>query len=228
MDKGKGLLVALSGRARSGKDTFAEYLIDILESEYGRSFKVDAFAHKLKQMCLEHFNLSREQLWGDDKEKVDLRYPYKLKIQQYPGSPFYEYDAGYKPMRYWTPREIMQELGSFYRKIDRDFWVRKLDERWKYASYTDLVITDVRHINECEYVKDNKGILIRVLRGDPQNIHNMEHESETALDEFGDDYFDINIQNDGSLEDLQAVAKDTAKALLKLEQLKQNGGVYDG
>ena len=121
----------------------------------------------------------------------------------------------------------MQELGSFYRKIDYDFWVRKIDENWRYNNCPDLVITDVRHINECEYIKQ-KGILISISRDSKDKIHGMDHESETALDEFDQDYFDINIFNDGTLEDLKKIANNTAEVILKLEDIRGQRRMYDG
>ena len=213
MSGGKGLILGLHAKARSGKDTFANYLVNILSSEYGREFKTTAFAYRLKQMCLEHFNLNREQLWGDDKEKIDLRYSKIGKGSNIP--------------EFWTPREIMQNLGSFYRSIDYDFWVRKTKEHWEYHNYPDVVITDVRHINECEYVKEN-GILIKIVREDANEIHNMQHESETALDNQSDDYFDITVFNNGTLEDLQKAAEEAAEKVLWLEKLKEKGREYNG
>ena len=207
MGKRKGLILGISGHARVGKDTFAEYLINIFSSEHNREFKVTAFAYRLKQMCLEHFNLSREQLWGDKKEEET----FFIKENHV----------------CWTSREIMQELGSFYRKIDYDFWVRKIDENWRYNNCPDLVITDVRHINECEYIKQ-KGILISISRDSKDKIHGMDHESETALDEFDQDYFDINIFNDGTLEDLKKIANNTAEVILKLEDIRGQRRMYDG
>jgi len=211
------MIIGISGKARSGKDRFAEYLIDVFSKEHNREFKTTAFAHKLKQMCLEHFSLNREQLWGDRKEEMTVFR--KNEIGRH-GSSSNSSD-------YWTPREIMQALGSFYRSIDYDFWVRKVDEKWKYNDCPDLIISDVRHVNECEYVKNN-GILIRVVRNSTDEIHGMEHESETALDNKLSEYFDIEIHNDGSLDDLYNAAIDAAKVILKFTELKDRGREYNG
>ncbi len=50
----------------------------------------------------------------------------------------------------------MQELGGFYRRIDHDFWVKSLNLHLITNDIKDAIITDVRHINECEYIKINK------------------------------------------------------------------------
>jgi hypothetical protein len=218
------MIVGISGKARSGKDQFSEYLIDVFSKKYNREFKTTAFAHKLKQMCLEHFNLNRDQLWGNRKEdKTEFKKPNPLMQ-----GVAVEYDDGRGlPPWYWTPREIMQEIGSFYRKIDYDFWVRKVDEKWKYAGCPDIVITDVRHLNECEYVKKN-GVLIRIVRKSAAKIHGTYHESETALDDKPSEYFDIEIHNDGTLKDLYDAAVDAAKVILKFTELKEIGRNYNG
>lgn len=220
MEESRGLIIGVAGRARVGKDIFTNYLVNILSSEHNREFKTTAFAHRLKQICLEHFNLNREQLWGNDKEIPDNRYRKNDITKSYcEGLGKSELSSPY-----WTPREIMQNMGTFYRSIDANFWVRKVDENWKYSNCPDLVITDVRMPNECEYVKSN-GLLIKVVREDASAIHNMAHESETSLDTKSDDYFDIVVDNNGTLEDLQIAAYNTAKMILELEQLKEKGRI---
>lgn len=222
------MIIGLTARARSGKDTFGKYLQDaFLERDI--EFQTTAFAYRLKQMCLEHFNLTRDQLWGDSKEIVDTRYtkPFvngcKWEREQLCK---YTIENNLDEM-YWTPREIMQALGSFYRRIDPNFWVRKLDENLRYLGSNNVIITDVRHINECEYVKDH-GILIKIVKEDAAKIHGMQHESETALDDKPDDYFDIIVSNNGTLEDLKLTAANTADVIFKLEQLKAKRRLYNG
>lgn len=214
------LIVGLSSKARCGKNTFSGYLVDIFEKEYNIKFIEIAFADALKSMCKDHFGLSTWQVYGDEKEIPDKRYPRPTK-------PYCE-GLGKSELPYssWTPREIMQELGSFYRKIDNDFWVKALDERIKELDNPNVIITDVRHVNECEYVKNN-GILIRITRKNADKIHGMSHESETALDDKPVDYFDITISNSGTLDDLKKVARDTVFAIIKINNLK-GGTVYNG
>jgi len=217
MGKRKGLIVGLCGKARVGKDKFTEYLVNIFSSEHNREFKTTAFAHRLKQMCLEHFDLNREQLWGDSKEE----------LTEFGKTESGKLGLSSNPNDYWTPREIMQAVGSFYRSIDYDFWVKQVDKKWEYAGYPDVIITDVRHVNECEYVKNN-GVLIRIIRSRSDKIHGMGHESETALDNKPQNYFDIEINNDGTLEELQIAAYNTAKAILLLENMNRQGRSYNG
>lgn len=180
------LLIGVVGKARSGKDTLGDCLC--LRSD--RVFIKTAFAKALKDICVTSFGLSHDQLYGDLKEVPDKRYK-KQNSEEF-----------------WTPREIMQSVGSFYRSVDYDYWVKQLDKETligKDKGY-NFVITDVRHINECEYVKNVGGVLVKIIRGEEQKIHGMDHESETALDGKPDEYFDIIIYNDASIEDLAKAA----------------------
>jgi len=210
------MIIGMVGKARAGKDTFAEYLIKCFKGIHHREFKQAAFAAQLKAMCKEHFELSDEQLWGNEKEIVDERF-----IKPPPKA----ISSGTVLEPYWTPREIMQELGSFYRRIDHDFWVKSLDKYLKTMNIEDVIITDVRHINECEYIKNTQGVLIKIVRENVGKIHGMQHESETALDGMPNYYFDIEINNFGTLEDLYGAAENTSGAVVMIENMIKKGRI---
>ena len=111
------MIIGLHGKARSGKDQFGEYLITAFNHKQ-RYFEHMAFATQLKNMCKEHFELSDDQLWERGKN-----------IRETPDSRFVK--QGFPDGHCWTPREIMQELGSFYRRINYDYWVYALDKEAK-------------------------------------------------------------------------------------------------
>jgi hypothetical protein len=209
------MIIGVLGKARSGKDQFGDYLIEAFKEHYNRPFIKVAFAEQLKSMCAEHFGLTKEQLWGDKKEVEDERF-LKAAMGEDP-----EYSV------FWTPREIMQAIGSFYRSIDQDFWVKALDKSIMWMSpYQDFIVTDVRHLNECAYIKSKNGILIKVLREEASEIHGMAHESETALDNFED--FDFEINNNGTLEDLKQSARDCVFMMVSVENLMKKGRIING
>jgi len=211
------MIIGVHGKARSGKDQFGEYLIECLKERHQRNFEHTAFAKQLKMMCKEHFELSDDQLWERGKN-----------IRETPDERFFKSSVTVNNKEYkefWTPREIMQHLGGFYRRIDYDFWVKTLDRYLKKTGLKDVIITDVRHINECEYVKDNQGVLIKVIRENADKIHGMQHESETALDDRPEGYFDIEINNSGTLEDLYGAAEDTSDAIIMIENMIKKGRV---
>lgn len=186
------MLIGISGKARSGKDTFADFLVDIFYSQFNRKFKTMAFADELKYLCKIQFGLSYEQLWGDSKEKIDYRYR--------------KQDGGF-----WTAREIMQAVCEFYRSVDADYWVKALDQSIKNSMDKDIIITDVRYPNEFNYVRENDGILVRIYRVGGPYINNAYHLSERALDNFSDNLFDIVIHNDKTLDYLYSVAQEVVE-----------------
>ena len=208
------MIIGVAAKARSGKDTLAKFIKEEFEEKHNRKFYDAAFAFELKNMCKFQFGLSDDQLWGDKKEIPDKRFwkgytENTIKI-------------------YWSPREIMQELGAFYRKIDYGFWVKGLEKFLQYGGlkdHKDFIITDVRHINEAEFIKDRKGFLIRIER-DVENrdqIHGATHESETGLDGYKD--FDMYIDNNGDLSDLKASSYNIVNGILSIEKLIKNGRI---
>ena len=194
------MIIGVAGKAQAGKDTLTHMIIDTFLNTRGIEFTHMAFAGVLKNMCKEYFNLTYGQLWGEEKE-IMTGYPKPGKT---------EFSSN--PADYWTPREIMQEVGGFFRSIDRDFWVKQL---MKSASeHENVIVSDVRHLNEVACVKNAGGLVIKINRPDLAKIHNMQHESETALDDFCD--FDIVIENNGTLDDLRGSAVEVVNMILSL------------
>jgi hypothetical protein len=170
-------------------------IIEEFEKNHNRKFYEASFANELKYMCKFQFDLSDDQLWGDKKETPDGRF---LKpINKWKDETVRdELGTSSGTVINWTPREIMQELGAFYRKIDYDFWIkglRKFLDHESLKGHKDFIITDVRHVNEAEFVKSRKGILIRINRDTKNEIHGTNHESETSLDEYKE--FDVSVDN---------------------------------
>jgi hypothetical protein len=211
------MIAGLIGKMRSGKNQLAEFVREEFERKHNRIFYEAGFAIELKNMCKFQFGLSNDQLWGDKKEWADERFP---------RDKWKHLDGG--TMTHWTPREIMQEMGVFYRKIDSDFWVkglRKFLQNELLKGYKDFIITDVRYINEAEFIKSENGFLICVQRDldnrDPdREMHGIVHESETNLDGYKD--FDMYIDNNGDLADLKIASYNIVNAILSMEKLIKN------
>ena len=224
------MIVGISGKARSGKDTFAEMLATELNKVSYPAYVMMAFAHELKTKCQADFDLTYEQLWGDDKEIYDQRYP-KMR-----GAPPYclgNRDDGkglefMEERKHWTAREIMQDYGAFFRSIDSEFWIKNLFRVAEDKEYTNVIVTDVRYKNEADYIIDNGGYVIRVDRENKDDVHNMAHPSEVELDDYK--RFDFVVNNSGTLEDLKNRAtdcsrflRDSENDLKKLKEIRING-----
>lgn len=214
----KGLVIVLSGHARVGKDTFALMLAEELNKTQYPPFVIMAYAHELKLRCQQDFDLSYEQLWGEDKEVYDQRYPKMRSALPYCLG---NRDDGkglevLEERQHWTAREIMQEYGQFFRTINNDFWVKHLINLIDEKEYVNVIITDGRHKNEIDVVCDRPGgYHIRVERETKDDIHNQQHISETALNEGY--RVDFTVVNNRGLDELKQAANDVVKLIVNSE-----------
>jgi hypothetical protein len=182
------ILIAISGRARAGKDTLADFLLEEFKG-YGMT-KV-AYADELKTRLMVDFELSWGQLYGDFKESQDTRYPKK------DGNGF------------WTPREMMQFMGTeCYRAIDDNFWVKQLFRTLSKRGVKNVIISDCRFASEVDAVLNRGGYHIRIYRDEDNGIHGATHASETSLDSY--EKIDHKVVNNYSLEELKLTAKKLA------------------
>jgi hypothetical protein len=167
------MLIVISGKARSGKDTASFILQKVLEKHFNVVYYTRAYADDLKEMLMRDLNLTYEQVYGDLKEEPDLRYPKEDGT-------------------FWTPREFLQYFGTdVYRKIDPLFWVKKL-QKYVENNGSNCIITDARFVNEVDWVKSLGGIYLDVERSFCGAKQGKRHLSETSLDNFQSDYTVMN------------------------------------
>lgn len=181
------MIFGVMGKARSGKDTFAEFLAEELFKDRRSKYILMAYATEIKLRAQKDFDLSWDQLWGDLKEVQDKRFLKSRETEEY-----------------WTPREIMQGYGQFYRSIDHDYWVKALFEVIDDREYKNVIVTDVRFPNEVQAIRDRNGLIFHVIRDDRPSINGSCDISETALDEFK---ADVTVDNSLSLVELREAAK---------------------
>jgi hypothetical protein len=92
-------------------------------------------------------------------------------------------------------RRLLQELGMIGRRYSQNVWIRHV--AWRIMSKgPPIVFTDVRFQNEADFVREQGGIVVRIVR--PGQIAGN-HESELNQSEVA---ADIEIVNDGTVEDL--------------------------
>ena len=155
-------IVGVTGRAGCGKDTFADRLM-----EKKPEFAKVSFADPIKSMLKHGLGLSKEQLYGDRKEEVDLRYDR-------------------------TPRYLMQTLGTEWGRslVGGDIWVQALENRLANTGPSNFVIPDVRFENEAELCRKH-GVLVHI--DGHAKPHVREHVSEKPVSRpVGDIYIDNN------------------------------------
>lgn len=144
--------LGLSGAARSGKSTVANYLY------HERFFAVMAFADPIKQLAKVLFPHWRShELEGPGKDVV-------------------EEESGI------LPRAVFQELGAGLRRVDSDFWVKQAETRIRYGfsgCLRKVCWSDVRYENEAAWVRSKGGIILRIVRDGTPEVRG--HESEHGI-----------------------------------------------
>ena len=181
------VIIGIGGHIGSGKDTAAEYLC----REYG--FSRIGFADALKREVQGHLRRSM--------------HAYLLRVY---GQASYvvERDLLWKNRDGFT-RALLQDWGSFRRKEDPDYWVK----RWErsIAVHSLVVTPDVRVHNEIEAVKRHGGHLILITR---TGKHGDGHETELLADDLS--VWDKIIQNDGAPQELWAYLSHWLHAVVQL------------
>lgn len=172
------MLIGILGYKFSGKDTTADYLVKKYD------FTKISFAQPLKDICKILFNFDDEQLYGNKKEVLDPRWGISPRTAfQYIGTDMFRNKI----------KEIMPN-------VENNFWVNLAIDNYKNiiknCPTNSVVIADVRFQNEIDAVKNNGGIIIKIVRPTLQN--NDQHASENIGDLEGD----FEILNDGTLENL--------------------------
>lgn len=179
------MIIGISGKAGSGKDTAAKMLEvlyanpDISYEDFAnRRYKNFAdiqivhFADTLKETAQVLFRISEWETNTQEGKKTTINWIGK------------------------TVRELLQGIGQGLRDaIDPNLWVKILFANTK--DWSNYIIADVRYPNELEAIKERNGILIRIDRKDAGAGN---HSSETALDNYKK--WDVHIENNSSIEDL--------------------------
>lgn len=180
-------LIALAGRAGSGKNTVATML-------GGHEI---SFAEPLKRFCQEVFAFTDDQVWGPSAERnrPDHRYPRTVGM-----------DCGEAERGFLTARHALQTLGTEWgRACYENVWA-DLGVRRALASPADLVlITDCRFANEARAVRNAGGEVWRIVRpgaglDGAAGLHPSEAEQESP------EFLELvtrTIVNAGTLEDLR-------------------------
>lgn len=164
----KQKIIGITGLANAGKDTLADYIIT-----KNHTYLKTAFAKPIKDMMINFLGFTEKQC-----------YDQQLKQQK---------------DNFWnmSPRDAMLLIGTklFRENWRYDFWVKLMEKTILDHNNQNYIISDVRFENEAEMIKNNGGIIIRVIR--PNNPIKVEHVSEKG---FNEKLIDYNIINDGTLE----------------------------
>ena len=149
------MIIAISGLIGSGKDTVADYLVNLHE------YRRESFAGNLKDSMSAIFGWDREMLEGRTKSSREWREQVDPWWSERLGIP------------HLTPRWILQYVGTdvIRGKFHDDMWLASLENKLRKTT-DDIVISDVRFKNEVKMLKNLGAICIEVTRGDKPNWYN--------------------------------------------------------
>ena len=180
-------VVGLCGFARSGKDTFFSIASEILDSQNKNNNRI-AFADSLKE-DLDPFikeHLGFSAFTENSKEKELIR-----------------------PLMVCFGADIM-------RKIDENYWVRKLSSKLKINSIN--FITDVRYPNEIEWIQEDLGgVCINIQRANTRAINSEEQKNGPKVKKLADVNFKWDDLNESNIAYYKSQISETLKNQLNNE-----------
>jgi hypothetical protein len=239
-------LIGICGRMGAGKDTLAALIAarhpahqqwkfaDALRT--AASIVTDIPAHKLlsaeeKAVDLSGTSYGTHQLWVRLANAINVTIPgtsYEKKSYGQLADQMFELltgttfeRAGTTVTLPMTAGRLLQLLGTegFRQCVGPEIWVEALFARWTAGQRPPIIVADVRFPNEADAIRRHGGVVLLVRRADANRSdgRSTEHESERALDAIRPD---IIIDNDGTLEELRALAEDLWSSLAALKEFK--------
>jgi hypothetical protein len=205
------MIIGICGFIGSGKDTIADYLVNL------HHFRRESFANTLKDAVSAVFGWDRTMLEGRTKQAREWR----------------EQQDNWWTNRLGiviTPRWVLQNWGTEVCRngFHDDIWIASLENKLR-NSTDDVVISDCRFPNEIQAIKQSGGIVVRVVRGPEPEWYDAAvsvnrgpngnstwalsgrrleqsgvHASETA---WVGTKFDVVLDNNGTLDDLYQQVK---------------------
>lgn len=174
------MIIGITGKKRSGKDTSADYIME----NYGFEKKLSV-ADPLKEACRILFGFTDEQLYGNLKDVIDPHWECMPRdIFQYLGTDILRNDI----------KKIIPNIGN---NFFINLLTKKIEEN---AETQNIIVADLRFQNEIDKIHGLGGIVIKVTRPPKAvPISQTTHESEDN-DKLKD--IDYAMINDGSKENL--------------------------
>lgn len=162
------MIIGVCGFIGSGKDTVADYLVNI------HGFKRESFASSLKDAVAAIFGWDRDMLEGRTKEaricreQIDAWWAKRLDIPNL------------------TPRMVLQQMGTevFRNHFHDDIWIASLEAKLA-KTKENVVITDCRFPNEIKAIRNHGGLVARVYRGENPDFYDDALASNSEIYSLG-------------------------------------------
>jgi hypothetical protein len=170
-------LIGITGKAGTGKDTLADYLVE----KHG--FHRYGFADPIKELLNEFFGWKPHQWldrdWKESPQIID----------------------GSIPGLSWSPRQLAQWLGTEVGRntFGQDCWIKRFERYYECLDSFDpgatrFVISDVRFNNEAVAIRRMGGTIIHLTRTGLNEVSS--HISEAGIE---GDFINIHYANNGTI-----------------------------
>ena len=127
------------------------------------------------------------------------------------------------------PRKLLQGLGQGLRQIDPDVWVNRLMKRVQDSDLSNIIVTDLRQMNEYNALREAGFFIIRIessvesrikraeAKGDKFDYNDLLHETEKFVNGFKVDHV---IKNEGTIDDLRS---EVIEAIVRADMFRRGG-----
>ena len=173
-----------------------------------------AFADQLKKICSDIFGIPVERFYQNKSNawvciNKDFQYTELHPIDEYivTAEDYYNNIAMYKSSdnKYWMSlREILVYVGTYVlqQDLNKNIFVNIVhnlvhNKQLKNPELKYVLLTDIRFNHEIDYIHENNGITISIVRDDVQQLDNI---AEHDLDD--EDRWDYIITNNGTYDEL--------------------------
>ncbi len=210
------MLIAISGKLRSGKDTIASMICNKYTFDrYALADELRVFIKKIfkaktifeYQEILQYITDVIKSLPGDEyKINEAIRWCFDAAMSNRKNFIYKENDKN---------RDILQFYGELVRKYEPSFWIQALFKKIDLSH--NNIITDVRLLNEYMSLRNYGFSLVRVIASDDirrkllgeNRTTQINHSTETNLDNI--ETWDYIIYNNGDLADLEIKTLDMVR-----------------
>lgn len=193
-------IIAISGFIGSGKDTVADYLVNV------HGFRRESFAGTLKDAISVIFGWDKQLLEGRTKQSREWREQIDVWWADRLGIP------------HLTPRWVLQHWGTdvMRQHFHDDIWLASLENKLRKTN-EDIVVSDVRFTNEIKMLKKLGAITVKTCRGEsPIWANSLEqikdhYERQSFMQQYESHQsewnwvgteFDYTLDNNGSMDNL--------------------------
>ncbi|QJI53016.1 hypothetical protein XccvBFoX4_gp62c [Xanthomonas phage FoX4] len=212
------IIIGLTGLPGSGKDTIADALVAQL------GFTKMSFAEALYIEVAEAFGISTDLLQQRSTKESDFGY---LHFDASNDREFVRcmIDAGHDPLQSRSPRRLLQQWGTEYRRAQNPtYWIEKVSAKVVAASIRGerrFVYTDVRFNDEAEWLQDwhgSTGISVEIWQVARDNCKRSAHASDKGLHPS---HIDMTFYNASTVGALQSAALVSARRVIEHGSMRQ-------